>query len=72
MSSEQSNILSRRECEVVFLMAHGLSNKEIAHDLDLSEGTIKLHVHNILRKLGAKKRYSVILSQYQVGAAHPR
>jgi DNA-binding NarL/FixJ family response regulator len=72
MSSEQSNILSRRECEVAFLVARGLSNKEIAHDLDLSEGTIKLHVHNILRKLGAKKRCSIILSQYQVGAAYPR
>jgi DNA-binding NarL/FixJ family response regulator len=72
MSSEQSNILSSRECEIVFLIARGLSDKEIAQELDLSEGTIKLHVHNILQKLGAKDRHSIILSQYKVGAAHPR
>jgi two-component system nitrate/nitrite response regulator NarL len=69
MSSEQPNILSRRECEVALLVAHGLSNKEIARDLDLSEGTIKQHVRNMLQKLGAKKRHSIILWQYQQGTA---
>ncbi|MGA2842897.1 MAG: LuxR C-terminal-related transcriptional regulator [Steroidobacteraceae bacterium] len=39
----------------------GLSNKEVARELRLSEGTVKIHLHHILRKLGAKSRYSLIV-----------
>lgn len=48
--------LTRRENEVLQMVARGLSNKEIARRLVLSEGTVKLHVHNILRKLGRNSR----------------
>ena len=47
-----ATVLSPREREVVFLVAHGLSNKEVARELGLSEGTVKTHVHSILQKLG--------------------
>jgi DNA-binding CsgD family transcriptional regulator len=47
-----SSVLSARELEVVVLVANGLANKEIARQLHVSEGTIKLHLHNIYRKLG--------------------
>jgi DNA-binding NarL/FixJ family response regulator len=48
--------LTHREREVLALIAAGLSNKEIARDLTLSVGTVRLHVSNILAKLGAPNR----------------
>ena len=50
------DILTVREQEVMFLAAQGLANKEIAHRLDISEGTIKLHLHHIYRKLPISNR----------------
>lgn len=49
--------LSRREQQLVQMIG-GLSNKEIAMQLNLSEATIKNHVHRILRKLGVNDRLS--------------
>jgi len=48
--------LTAREREVLALLAGGLSNKEIAATLTLSVGTVRLHVSNILAKLGAPNR----------------
>ena len=48
--------LTNREREVLALLAVGLSNKEIAAKLTLSVGTVRLHVSNILAKLGAPNR----------------
>jgi len=48
--------LTAREREVLVLLAGGLSNKEIAETLTLSVGTVRLHVSNILAKLGAPNR----------------
>jgi two-component system, NarL family, response regulator LiaR len=48
--------LTTREREVLALVAGGLSNKEIAQRLTLSVGTVRLHVSNILAKLGAPNR----------------
>jgi two-component system nitrate/nitrite response regulator NarL len=53
------NGLTAREYQVALLVGRGLSNKEIARQLGLSDGTVKLHVHNILRKLGARNRYAL-------------
>jgi DNA-binding NarL/FixJ family response regulator len=52
--------LSRRERQLVELLGARLTNKEIANQLNLSEQTVKNHVHNILRKVGASDRLSVI------------
>jgi DNA-binding NarL/FixJ family response regulator len=60
VSGEWSRILTAREREVVLLVGNGLSNKQIARILALSEGTVKLHVHNILLKLATKSRYHLI------------
>lgn len=48
--------LTRRESEVLQLIGHGHSNKEIARDLNLSVATVKHHVHNILEKLHLPRR----------------
>jgi DNA-binding NarL/FixJ family response regulator len=45
--------LTRRERQLIQMISRGLTNKEIAVTLHLSEQTVKNHVHRILRKLGA-------------------
>lgn len=52
--------LSKREYEVLIKIALGLSNKEIAEKLFISESTIKTHVSNILFKLNAKRRTQAV------------
>jgi len=52
--------LSRREQELVGLIQQGLTNKEIATRLNLSEQTVKNHVHRMLRKVGAQDRLSIV------------
>ncbi|MDY8136952.1 response regulator transcription factor [Aquimarina sp. 2201CG5-10] len=52
--------LSKREYEVLCEIASGLSNKEIADKLFISESTIKTHVSNLLVKLNAKRRTQAI------------
>ena len=51
--------LTRREQQLIPLIGRGLSNKEIANYLSLSEQTIKNHIHRILRKVGVSDRLSV-------------
>jgi DNA-binding NarL/FixJ family response regulator len=59
--------LTEREQEVLDLLAEGLSNKEIAARLTLSEGTIKNHVSNILSKLHANDRTQAVLTAIRRG-----
>jgi DNA-binding NarL/FixJ family response regulator len=51
-----SGQLSRREREVLRLVADGLSNKEIAGKLFISEVTVKVHLRHIYKKLGVRNR----------------
>ena len=53
--------LSPREGEVALLVARGLSNKAVAHELGISDGTVKIHMHSILQKLGTTSRYSLAI-----------
>jgi len=48
--------LTDRERQIVVLVADGLSNKEIARRITLTEGTIKIHLHNVYRKLDIPNR----------------
>lgn len=52
--------LSRREQQLASLIQQGLTNKEMASSLNLSEQTVKNHVHRMLRKLGAPDRLSIV------------
>ncbi len=61
LGDEWSQVLSPRERQIAILVARGLSNKEVARELGLSDGTVKGHLHVIFRKLGAKSRYNVIV-----------
>jgi two-component system response regulator DevR len=52
--------LTRRERQLVGLIRLGLSNKEIGNRLNLSEQTVKNHVHRILKKVGANDRLEIV------------
>ena len=59
--------LTEREREVLRLVAHGYSNREIAEALFLAEGTVKNHVSTILPKLGARDRTNAVLRALHEG-----
>jgi len=58
--TEKNAILTTREQEIALLAAGGLSNKAIASELNSSEGTVKVHMHNIFRKLNIRTRWALI------------
>ncbi len=62
--------LTKRELEVLTHVAQGRSNKEIAKELELVEGTIKVHLTNILSKLGVSDRTQAILAAVKRGLIH--
>lgn len=63
-----AELLSRREQEVVRCVAEGLSNREIAQRLGLTEHTVKNYLFRIFDKLGVSKRVEVVLYAYSLGA----
>ncbi len=52
--------LTRREQQLVEMVGRGFTNKEIASDLNLSEQTVKNHVHRMLRKMGVRNRLQAV------------
>jgi DNA-binding NarL/FixJ family response regulator len=64
--------LTNREREVTALVAHGLSNEEIAHAMVLSPATAKTHVSRAMIKLGARDRAQLVVFAYQAGLVAPR
>jgi DNA-binding NarL/FixJ family response regulator len=52
--------LTNREQQLVGLISQGMTNKEIASELQLAENTVRNHVHRMLRKVGATHRLAVV------------
>jgi len=61
------NLLTEREKQVLKLVASGLTNKMIARRLDIAEGTIKVHVKALLKKLGMRSRVEAAIWLTQNG-----
>jgi DNA-binding NarL/FixJ family response regulator len=59
--------LTPREVELVRMVAQGLRNKVIAERLAISEGTVKVHLHNIYEKLGVDGRLELVLCAQRKG-----
>jgi DNA-binding NarL/FixJ family response regulator len=66
-ATNQEDQLTRREREVLELIAHGRSNKRIAYELGISEKTVKTHVGHVLAKLGVTDRTQAAMLAVQRG-----
>lgn len=64
---ERINCLTKKEEIVLSLIVKGLTNKQIAKELNLSVDTIKAHIKKIYLKLNVKTRTEVILTTYLAG-----
>ncbi|GAB3057859.1 response regulator transcription factor [Salinicoccus sesuvii] len=58
-------VLSKRECEILELVAEGLSNKEISGQLFLSEGTVRNYISQMLNKLALRDRTQLVVYYYR-------
>ncbi len=65
------DVLTEREREIMALVAHGLSNDEIAERLYLSPLTVKTHANRAMMKLGARDRAQLVVLAYQRGLVRP-
>jgi len=65
--SDQAHSLSERELEILRLLAQGASNRQIASQLFLAEGTVKNYISNILDKLGVEDRTQAALRSRDLG-----
>jgi DNA-binding NarL/FixJ family response regulator len=64
---ELASTLTPRECELVRWVGSGLPNREIAKQLSISEGTVKIHLHRIYKKLRVPSRLALLQYTYEHG-----
>jgi len=62
--------LTQREGEIMRLVSAGLSNKEIGRELNLSDGTIKIHLHHIYQKLAIHNRTALAFLAAKISSRH--
>ena len=63
--------ITPREVEVLRLLAQGRTNPEIAHELEISRGTVKIHVQHIIAKLGVSDRTQAAVRAIELGLLQP-
>ena len=63
--------ITQREIEVLRLLAQGRTNPEIANELEISRGTVKIHVQHIIAKLGVSDRTQAAVRAIELGFLHP-
>jgi len=63
----KSNILTKREKDVFFLLIKNESTKEIAQHLKISEKTVRNHISNAMQKLGCKGRAGAVIELLKMG-----
>ena len=68
---EECGRLSNREQQIVELICHAKTNKEIAYELCLTEGTVKEYLHHIFRKLNVTNRTELALSRLGASLVAP-
>lgn len=63
ITPRRRDVLTKRERDCLILSGKGLSEKEVAQELDISPNTVRVHIENIKRKLGASnKSHAIVLS----------
>ena len=71
VAAESFAVLTSREREILALIAHGMSNDDIAEDLVISPATVKTHVARIMAKLDAHDRAQLVVLAYENGLVSP-
>jgi DNA-binding NarL/FixJ family response regulator len=66
-AGDPNRLLTARELEIVRMIAQGLRNRAIAERLSISEGTVKIHLHNVYEKLGLDGRLELMLHAQREG-----
>ena len=69
-ANHANQVLSDRELEILACLARGSTNREMASKLVISPNTVKTHVHNILKKLGASNRAEAVARAASQGLIH--
>ncbi len=69
-SKPPEDTLTSREVAVLELVGRGLSNRDIAAALGIAHETVKVHVKNILRKLGVANRTAAVMTALKRGILH--
>ncbi len=70
-AKESCDSLTAREIEILKLLATGMPNKQIAHELNISEKTVRNHVSNVYEKLGIGDRSQAVLYAVRTGLVEP-
>lgn len=63
MTVDPRPLPTSRQREIMQLVARGFSNKQIGRELNICEGTVKVHLHKIFSRLGVQKRTALVLVQ---------